>query len=169
MEDLLTALKINFKVLFTQFIGFMVLFWLLKKFLFGRVMDLIQSRTDEIRGAYDANERIRDEVSSLKLQYEQRLQEARKEAETIVQSATQRAEKAGQEIIEKTRQEAAQIRDRGLAEIEQEKKRVITEIRRDVVNLSVDIARKIITKAVDEKEAAKLTDDAINKIGGVAL
>jgi F-type H+-transporting ATPase subunit b len=169
MEDLITALKINFKVLFTQFIGFMVLFWLLKKFLFGRVMDLIQSRTEEIRGAYDANERTRQEAAGLKLQYEAQLQEARKEAEAIVASATQRAEKAGQEVIEKTRQEAAQIRDRGLAEIEQEKKRVITEIRRDVVNLSVDIARKIITKAVDEKEAEKLTDDVINKIGGVAL
>jgi F-type H+-transporting ATPase subunit b len=169
MEDLITALKINFKVLFTQFLGFMVLFLLLKKFLFGRVMDLIQSRTDEIRGAFDANEKTRDEVASLKLQYEQRLQEARKEAEAIIQSATQRAEKAGQEVIEKTRQEAAQIRDRGLADIEQEKKRVITEIRHDVVNLSVDIARKIITKAVDDKEAEKLTDDVINKTGGVTL
>jgi len=169
MEDLITALKINFKVLFTQFIGFMVLFWLLKKFLFGRVMDLIQSRTDEIRGAYDANEKTRQEVGSLKLQYEAQLQEARKEAEAIVQSSIQRAEKAGQEVIEKTRQEAAQIRDRGLADIEQEKKRVITEIRRDVVNLSVDIARKIIEKAVDTREAEKLTDDVINKIGGVSL
>jgi F-type H+-transporting ATPase subunit b len=169
MEDLITALKINFKVLFTQFIGFMVLFLLLKKFLFGRVMDLIQSRTDEIRGAFDANEKTRDEVASLKLQYEQRLQEARKEAEAIIQSATQRAEKAGQEVIEKTRQEAAQIRDRGIADIEQEKKRVITEIRHDVVSLSVDIARKIIDKAVDVKEAEKLSDDVINKIGGVTL
>lgn len=169
MEDLITALKINFKVLFTQFIGFMVLFLLLKKFLFGRVLDLIQSRTDEIRGAFDANEKTRDEVASLKSQYEQRLWEARTEAEAIVDSATQRAEKAGQEVIDKTRQETARIRDRGLAEIEQEKKRVINEIRRDVVSLSVDIARKIIDKAVDEKEAEKLMDEAINKIGGVTL
>ncbi len=169
MEDLITALKINFKVLFTQFVGFIVLFWLLKKFLFGRVMDLIQSRTDEIRGAYDTNEKTRQEVGELKLQYEAQLQEARKEAETIVQNAVERAEKAGQEVIEKTRQEAAQIRERGLAEIEQEKKRVITEIRRDVVDLSVDIARKIIEKSVDTKDAEKLTDDVINKIGGVNL
>jgi F-type H+-transporting ATPase subunit b len=169
MEDLITALKINFKVLFTQFVGFMILFLLLKKFLFGRVMDLIQTRTDEIRGAFDANEKTREEVASLKLQYEQRLQEARKEAEEIVASATQRAEKAGQEVIEKTRRETAQIRDRGVAEIEQEKKRVITEIRRDVVSLSVEIARKIIDKAVDQKEAEKLTDEVINKIGGVTL
>jgi F-type H+-transporting ATPase subunit b len=151
MEDLITALKINFKVLFTQFVGFMILFLLLKKFLFGRVMDLIQTRTDEIRGAFDANEKTREEVASLKLQYEQRLQEARKE------------------VIEKTRRETAQIRDRGIAEIEQEKKRVITEIRRDVVSLSMEIARKIIDKAVDQKEAEKLTDEVINKIGGVTL
>jgi F0F1-type ATP synthase membrane subunit b/b' len=33
----------------------------------------------------------------------------------------------------------------------------------------MEIARKIIDKAVDQKEAEKLTDEVINKIGGVTL
>ena len=167
--ELLKPLGLNFKLLFIQFIGFMILFWMLKKFLFGRIMDMIQRRTDEISGAYQANEKVRDEVNALKIEYDQKLQEARKEAELVIQNAAQRAEKVGQEIIEKTRLEVAQLREKGLAEIEQEKKRVVSEIRRDVVNLSVDIARKIIEKAIETKDAERLTDEVIGKMGGVAL
>lgn len=167
--ELLKPLGLNFKLLFIQFIGFMILFWMLKKFLFGRIMDMIQRRTDEITGAYKSNEKVRDEVNALKVEYDQKLQEARKEAELVIQNAAQRAEKVGQEIVEKTRQEVAQLREKGLAEIEQEKKRVISEIRREVVNLSVDIARKIIEKAIEAKDAEKLTDEVIGKMGGVAL
>jgi F-type H+-transporting ATPase subunit b len=166
--EMLKPLGLNFKLLFIQFVGFMILFWMLKKFLFGRVVEMIQKRGDEIRGAFEANEKTRNEAQALKLDYEKKLQDARRDADELIQTARQKAEKAGQEIIEKTRQEANQLRDKGLAEIEQEKKRVISEIRREVVNLSVDIARRIIGKAIDPREAEKLTDDVIDKIGGMS-
>ncbi|MCX8044694.1 MAG: F0F1 ATP synthase subunit B [Desulfobacterota bacterium] len=165
--ELLKPLGLNFKLLFIQFVGFMILFWMLKKFLFTRVLDMIQRRGEEIRSAYEANEKAKQEAEALRRGYEQKLQEARAEADAILQTARQTAEKLGQEIIEKTRQEAAQIRERGLAEIEQEKKKVITEIRRDVVNLSVDIARRIIDKAVDQREAERLADEVIGAIGSM--
>lgn len=167
--ELLKPLGLNFKLLFIQFVGFMILFWLLKKFLFTRVLEMIQRRGDEIRSAYETNEKAKQEAQALKQGYEQKLQEARAEADAIIQAARQTAEKAGQEIIEKTRQEAAQLRDRGLAEIEQEKKKVITEIRREVVTVSVDIARRIIGTAVDQREAERLTDEMIAKIGSMRL
>jgi len=169
MEELLAPLGLNFKLLFIQLVGFLLLYWLLKKFLFGRVVEMIQKRGNEIRNAYDENEKTRDEVNELKAEYEKKVQEALREAESIIQEATQRAEKAGQEIIEKTRREAAQLQEKGLAEIEQEKKRVISEIRSDVVNLSVEIATRIIKKTITPQDAEKLTDEVIKDIGGMTL
>lgn len=168
MEALLDSLGFNYKLLFVQILGFLILFWLLKKFLFGRVLEMIQARGDEIRTTYETNEKTRNEVEALKAEYEQKLQEALKEAENIVQQAGERAEKAGQEIIEKTRREAEQIRERGLADIEQEKKRVIAEIRTEVVNLSVEIASRVIRKTIDAREAEGITDDVIKELGGLS-
>ena len=76
MEELLEQLGLNFKLVFIQLVGFLLLYWLLKKFLFGRVMEMIQKRGDEISGAYENNEKTREEVTALKLQYEQKLKEA---------------------------------------------------------------------------------------------
>lgn len=167
--ELLAPLGLNFKLVGIQLFGFIILFFLLKKFLWGRVLDMIQQRGDEIRKAYEENEKTRDAANELKAEYEKRLQEAKKEAEAIVQKAVDKAEKAGQEIIEKTRQESEQIKERGLAEIEQEKSRVLSEIRTDVVELSMEIAKEIIEKTVDQKAAEELTDNAIKKLGGVSF
>ena len=169
MDALVQQLGLNFTLVGIQLFGFIILFLLLKKFLWGRVLEMIQKRGDEIRGAYEENEKTRNSANELKSEYEQRLQEAKKEAALIVQKAVETAEKAGQEIIEKTRAEADQIKEKGLAEIEQEKSRVLSEIRTDVVELSMEIAKDIIEKTVDLKTAEDLTDNAIKRIGGVSI
>jgi len=167
--ELLAPLGLNFKLVFIQLVGFILLYLLLKKFLFGRVMEMIQNRGDEIRNSYEENEQIRSEVENLKAEYEKKLQDAKQEANAILQDAVKNAEKTSQGIIEKTRQEATEIKEKGIVELEQEKKRVVSEIRSDVVNLSVEIAKRIIEKNIGPQEAEKLTDDVIKKIGGVTL
>jgi F-type H+-transporting ATPase subunit b len=169
MDALVQQLGLNFTLVGIQLFGFILLFLLLKKFLWGRVLDMIQQRGDEIRTAYEENEKNHNAANELKAEYEKRLQEAKKEAGLIVQKAMETAEKAGQEIIEKTRQEADQIKEKGLAEIEQEKSRVLSEIRTDVVELSMAIAKDIIEKTVDRKTAEDLTDNVIKRIGGVSI
>jgi F-type H+-transporting ATPase subunit b len=169
MDALVQQLGLNFTLVGIQLFGFILLFLLLKKFLWGRILGMIQQRGDEIRKAYEENENTRDAANELKAEYEKRLQEAKKEAESIVQKAVENAEKAGQEIVEKTRQEADQIKEKGLSEIELEKSRVLSELRTEVVELSMEIAKEIIEKTVDRKAAEDLTDNAIKRIGGVSF
>ena len=45
MADKLEQLVINFKMLFIQMFGFLILLWMMKKILWGRVLDMIQNRT----------------------------------------------------------------------------------------------------------------------------
>jgi len=169
MQDLVTQLGLNFKLLFIQVVGFILLYLLLKKFLFGRVVEMIQRRGDEIKSAYEENRKTRDEIAALKAAYEQKLLDARQEAERLVQEATDRAEKAGQGILDKTRREAAEIRQKGIDDIQQERKRIVSELRNDVINLSVQIATRIIEKKIEPEDAAKLTDEVVNQMGGMSL
>jgi F-type H+-transporting ATPase subunit b len=167
MADILKQLGINFYLLFIQLVGFLILLWMMKKFLWGRVLDMIQNRTAEIKNAYDQNEQTRTEVDELKIEYEQKLQQARVEAESIVKDAVERAEQEARAVIEKTRSEAEQIRARGLADIEQEKKRVISEIRTEVIQVSVEIAGRLMARQIDSADVDRLTDEVISEIGGM--
>ena len=76
--ELLAPLGLEFKLVGIQLFGFIILFFLLKKFLWGRILDMIQQRGDEIRKAYEDNEKNRDSANELKAEYEKRLQDAKK-------------------------------------------------------------------------------------------
>lgn len=164
--DAIAALGLKLKPLIAQIVGFLILFWLLKKFLFGRIADMTRTRADEIKGAYEENEKTREEVRALKAQYEKDLREIQDKASAIIQDATKKADQSSQAILEKARQEVNQLRERGLAEIEYEKKKAIAEIRSEVVNLSILLTSKIIEKSIDRATAEKLADDVISGIGG---
>jgi len=167
MADILEQLGINFKLLFIQLLGFLILLWMMKKFLWGRVLDMIQNRTAEIKNAYDSNEKTRSEVIALKSEYEQKLYKARVEADAIVKSAVDQAEKEGRAIIEKSRIEAEQVRSRALADIDQEKKRVIAEMRIEVLRVSVEIAGRLLARQIDTADVGRITDEVISEIGGM--
>lgn len=164
--DALAALGLKFKPLIVQIVGFLILFWILKKYLFGRITGMIKERGDEIKRAYEQNEKTREEVRQLKAQYEQQLQEIQEKADSVIQEATKKATQAGQEILEKTRREAEQLREKRLAELEQEKKKAIAEIRAEVVKLSILLTSRMIEKTLDRPTAEKLADEIIGEIGG---
>jgi F-type H+-transporting ATPase subunit b len=165
--DAIAALGLKFKPLVVQLVGFIILFWILKKYLFGRVSGMIQARGDEIRKTYEENEKTRAEVKDLREQYERRLNEIQEKADSVIQEASKKATQAGQEILEKARREADLLREKRLAELEQEKKKAIAEIRTEVVRLSVLLTTRLIQKTVDQPTAEKLANDVMREIGGM--
>ena len=72
--------SLDFRLIIVQGIGFVLLYFLLKKFLFGRIIDLIKARENEIRDTYAKSDQDRDEASKLKSDYEARIAQAEEEA-----------------------------------------------------------------------------------------
>ncbi len=57
---------IDIRLIIVQATGFLILFWILKKYLFGRIMGLIKDRENEIKDVYSRAGRERDDASELK-------------------------------------------------------------------------------------------------------
>ncbi len=53
-----------------QAVGFLFLLLLLKKFLFGKIKDMIKARADEIKNTYKKSEDDRTEAGKLKESYQ---------------------------------------------------------------------------------------------------
>lgn len=168
MGEALTALGLNLKIIIIQAIGFLILLWLLKKFLFGRVQGIVRQRREEIIESYEKNERARQELEELKKSYEAMVENIENEARQKMEQAVKEAQKLGQEILTKTRQEADEMRERAFFDINQEKKKALTEIRNEVITLSMQLTTKMIQKSIDQKTAEKLVDDFLGEFGGLA-
>ncbi len=167
MGEALSALGLNLKIIIIQAIGFLILLWLLKKFLFGRIQDIMRRRREEIVESYDENERVRQELEELKNTYEASLANLENEAARKMEQTVKEAQKLAQEILTNTRQQADEMRERAVYDINQEKKKALTEIRDEVVNLSMALTTKMIQKSMDKKTAEKLVDDFIGEFGGL--
>ncbi|MDT8903755.1 F0F1 ATP synthase subunit B [Anaeroselena agilis] len=158
--------------LIAQIINFLLLAYILKKFVFGKVLQAMSDRQARIAGSIESADRERAAAEELKREYQEQLAQARTQAQTIVEKATKLAEQAKDDIIKEARAEHARLMKEAQEEIARERERAVAELRNEVVSLSIAAAGKIIGQNLDANANAKLVSDFINnldgqKIGGV--
>ena len=127
--ELLDALGINFKLLIIQATGFILLLFILKKYLFGRIMGIIRARTEEVQSTYEKSEKDRDEAEKLKASYQARLSEANVEADRKVQDAVREAKAISNDIINKSNEKASEIKSKAEMYIEFSRKQALANVR----------------------------------------
>ena len=146
-------------------VNLLVLFIVMKKYLFGPVKKMIDDRQKEIDDLYaDANQSKAD-ATELKDQYETRLAEANEEKEEILRTAYRKAQLREEEILREAQDKAAQTLKRADAQIELEKKRALNEIKDDVSTMAVDIASAVLSRDIRAKEHTALIDSFIENLG----
>lgn len=165
--ELIESLGINAKLLIIQGVGFLVLLFVLKKYLFGRILDAIKARTDEVKETYDKSEKDREEAEKCKIEYQKKLKEAGIEADRKIQEAIKEAKSVADDIVQKSNESAADIKAKAQNEIEYARKQALADVRNQVVNLTILSSSKLIEQSVNDDTARKLVDDVINDVGGL--
>ena len=165
MGNLLEALGVNFKMVLIQAVGFLFLLLLLKKFLFGKIKDMIKARSDEIKDTYKRSEDIRSEAERLKEEYQRKVIKAEEEAEGKIQVAVIKAKEISDEIVEAAHQTAANDRAKAQQGIEVERKKALAEVRNQVVDLTILSSSRLIQQTMHRETAEKLVDDVIKGVG----
>ncbi len=168
MGNLLEALGVNFKMVIIQAAGFLLLLFLLKKFLFGKIKDVIKARADEIKDTYKKSEDDRSEAERLKVEYQQKAVKADEEAEAKIQVAVSKAKDIGDEMMKDTRQAVADEKARAQLNIEIERKKALAEVRNQVVDLTILSTSKLIKQSTKRETAEKLVDDVITGVGNLS-
>lgn len=150
--------------LIAQIINFLILLFILKKFAYGPLMQVMKEREDKISSSLEAADNDKKAAEELKAQYQKQLALARTQAQEIVDKAIKIAEESKQQILAEARAENERMLQNAKAEIESERVRAIAELKGEVVTLSINAATKIIGENINEEISAKLVNDFINKI-----
>nr|ANC58220.1 ATP synthase F0 subcomplex B subunit [Candidatus Methylacidiphilum infernorum] len=114
---------------FLQIFNFLVFVWLLKKFLYKPVFDLIKQRKEAVAGMWQEAERARQEAQKLKADYENRLLIWEEEKK-----------KAREELEEELRIQRAKLiaENQKALELEKERNRVLEEKRKKEMELEAE-------------------------------
>lgn len=147
-----------------QLVNFFVLLFLLRKFLYSPIKDMLDKRAAQINGDLDDAEARREEAEELKAEYEQKLKNARSEAQEIVDNAETRANKKAKDIINKAEERAENLKAKKLEEIEQAKKEAAAELRDSIADYTVLAANKLIQEQLDENKHQQMIMDFIDQL-----
>jgi len=150
--------------LIAQIINFLLLVFLLAKFAYRPLMQVLEDRQKKIADNIDSAERERKDAQQLKMEYQQQLAQARSQAQVIVEKAEKLAEEAKEEILKDARAESARILKNAQAEVARERALALAQLKNEVVVLSMAAATKIIDKNIDTEANAMLISNFIEKL-----
>ena len=158
-------LNINFFTALFTLINTVVLFLVLKHFLFKPVMKMIQDRQQEIDGMYADAGKAKKEAQQMESEYRQKLEESVQTGERLVKEAVARGRSREEEIIRQANAQADAIRAKASADIAQEKKKAINDAKNEISDLAMAIAGKVVGHALKEADQAALVDRFIEELG----
>lgn len=143
---------------------FGVLYVVLSKFAWPKILDGLQERENFIRESLDKAKHDRDEAKSILARYEGKLAEARAEATKIVEEGRRDAEAVKQRIEQKGREEADKSLERAKREIGIAKETAIKELYTLSGRLATDIAAKIVERELKPEDHEKLVRQALAQL-----
>jgi F-type H+-transporting ATPase subunit b len=152
-------------LLFWMLLAFLVVFWVLAKYGFPAIINMVDERNkyidESLRKAHEAQERL----ANIEKEGESILQEAREKQAQILKEAAHTRDAIVEKAQEKARAEGARLMEEAKTAIEQEKKAAIADIRAQVAALSVDIAEKVLrTNLKDDKSQMDLIDRMLDEV-----
>jgi F-type H+-transporting ATPase subunit b len=143
---------------------FAITFFVLRRYAFGPVQNLIDERRKRIREALEEADRVRDEARRLLEEHRGLMSQARGQAEEILAEARKVAEAQRERLrdeLESDRQRRIQETTR---QIEAETARALGQIRNEVTDLTLVATQKVTGKVLDDSDHKRLIEEAIGEL-----
>jgi F-type H+-transporting ATPase subunit b len=144
----------------------LVLLW---KLAFPAISAALDKRQKAIEDSIDHAEQIRREADEVLAQYQERLKEAREQADEIVSRARRAGETHERRSEEEAKAKRDQLMEQTRRDIDTETRRAIHEIRREVADLTVMATEKVTRKTLTEDDQRRLVQDALSELDFSAL
>jgi len=157
------SLGINLPLLVVFIINFIVLFVLLRLFLYKPVLKMLDERAKRTKDAMDLAEETKKEFEQAKGEVQKQIEKGRQEAQAIIAQALQTGEKLREESREEATKQAQAIVDRTRAELESEREKISQDLRREFVDIAVLAAEKVIKETLDKEKHRKLIEETLQQ------
>lgn len=145
--------------------AFLVLLFLLSKFAWGPLKNIMDERQQGINADLDNAKKQNEEAKHYAEENKALLAKTQNEVSNIMEDAKAQAKSQQEAIIHEANTRANKIVSDAQAEIENEKQRAIADINDRVAELSVLIAQKVINKEINAQDQKQLVQQFIQEAG----
>ena len=161
----LDIISVNIWHIVISLCNLVLLYLLLKKFLYKPVRKMLAERQAAVDRQYAAAKEAEDTARENMEMWNTKIESAESESEKIIKQAASDAERRKAEIISDAKQQADGIVRQAREDAELEKKKAADDIKAEIVDVSMLISEKMIGRELKEEDHRELIDSFINEIG----
>lgn len=162
-EGLLQALGIDWKLLVEQALAFLILVFVLGKFVYPSLMKAVDSRREEIEAGLQEAKESREALVKAEAKVDDVLAAARKDADAIIARAHTEAGAMVADAEAKAASRAEQIVTDARAQLDNDVRKAREALKTDTIQLVAAATEQIIHEKLDEKKDASLIKKALEK------
>jgi F-type H+-transporting ATPase subunit b len=164
-EESPTALVVHPFWVLVSIVNFLVLLYLLRRFMWGPILATLDRRAGKIREGLELTESARREREQLKQEVERILGEARREAAAIAERTTKAAEAAAADIRTQAKAEADRIREKGRTDAQHLHDQALAQLRSEVASMVVLAASRILGREISPEQHRALIERSLEEAG----
>jgi F-type H+-transporting ATPase subunit b len=144
-------------------VNFLVILYLLRRYLWGPILTVLATRAEKIREGLEMAEAAKVERERMKAEVERLLADARRDAQAIAERMTNAAEAASAEIRAQAKTEADRIRERGREDAKQLHDQALAQLRTELAGMVVLAASRVLGREVDAAQHRTLIERSLDE------
>jgi len=157
-------MHIDWFVLFCQIFNFLLLVYLLKRFLYGRILKAMDDREAKIVARFAEAQELKVKANEAAELYEKRNQLLNETKDQMLNEATMAADAKRKELMEKVRVEVDQVKARWQDMLVREQDAFFSDLRQRAAKQLYATARKALRDLADVDLEDRIVDEFIRRI-----
>ncbi|MEK6207096.1 MAG: F0F1 ATP synthase subunit B [Chloroflexota bacterium] len=162
-EEALTGLVVHPFWVLVSIVNFLVILFLLRRYLWGPILTVLANRAEKIREGLAMAEAAKAERERMKAEVEKLLGDARRDAQAIGERMTKAAEAAAAEIRSQAKTEADRIRERGREDAKQLHDQALAQLRSELAGMVVLAASRVLGREVKAEQHRALIEQSLDE------
>jgi F-type H+-transporting ATPase subunit b len=162
-EEAPTGLVVHPFWVLVSIVNFLVILFLLRRYLWGPILTVLANRAEKIREGLAMAEAAKAERERMKAEVERLLADARRDAQAIAERMTKAAEAAAADIRTQAKTEADRIRERGREEAKQLHDQALAQLRSELAGMVVLAASRVLGREVNAEQHRTLIERSLDE------
>lgn len=160
----LEVFSLNLWQMLISLCNLIILFLILKKFLYKPVRRALEERKQAVEGVYADARKALDTANASKTEYERELAGIRERADSMLASATADANKRSEAILSDARERADGMMRQAKNDISLERRKAESGIRSEIADVSTALTEKLLAREINSDDHRKLIGDFLDEM-----
>lgn len=161
----LEVISVNIWQILVSLLNLILLFLIVKKFLFKPVNTMLSKRQRELDEKYEAADEAKRLAEENKLLWNEKIESVKDETEEMLKKAQDSAKRQSESIVSKAKEQADGIIRQAENQAVLERKKAEEEMKQEIVAVSTAIANKLLKREINIGDHRELIDSFIQNIG----